>query len=284
MLKDNKLSTFHSVAIASLNAIYPERECKALLYWLYEDCLHMHKTEVVLDRDRRLTESEIIQLQQHLKDLLNGKPIQQILGYAYFGDLKLKINRHTLIPRPETYELAMLIINELRSAAPLRFLDIGTGSGCIPIALASAMPQHHYTAWDISNEALKIAIQNTQLHQLNISLVQQDLFQNTDFNQFDIIVSNPPYIPLSEKATMDRQVKDYEPTAALFVPDNKALLFYEKIIEQVLNSQNSKILYCEIHEVQKTALTQLFQQYNIKEYQFYKDIHTKDRFFKAIIN
>ncbi len=273
--KDNSLASFHTLAKERLAGVYPPSEANAILYWLYEDVLQMSKTEVILNKQKRLSESEIVRLYKDLNALATGQPLQQVLGYAYFGDLKLQVNQHTLIPRPETYELVQHIITQEDKHHGLRLLDIGTGSGCIPISLALAMPQHHYSAWDISAEAIAQAQANASVHKASVELMEQDVFQAplSAFEGFDIIVSNPPYIPETEKATMQTNVKDFEPHTALFVPEEDALLYYRTILTQAIQTQSVKRLYFEIHETKQEAMKQLLSSFKVQSYQFFKDIH-----------
>ncbi len=283
--KDNSLASFHTLAKERLSGLYPLSEVNAILYWLYEDVLQMSKTEVALNKQKRLSESEIVRLYQALKALKNGQPIQQVVGYAYFGDLKLQVNKYTLIPRPETYELVQHIIQQENKYKDLRILDIGTGSGCIPISLALAMPQHRYSAWDISAEAIAQAQVNASTHKASVELMVQDVFQAplSAFEDFDIIVSNPPYIPETEKATMQTNVKDFEPHTALFVPEEDALLYYRSILTQATQTQSIKRLYFEIHETKQEAMERLLTSFKVQSYQFFKDIHQKVRYMEVML-
>ncbi len=279
-LREDMSLTYLSSPI--IKSTYPPSEANAILYWLYEDVLQMSKTEVILNKQKRLSESEIVRLYQALNALATGQPIQQVLGYAYFGDLKLQVNRHTLIPRPETYELVQHIITQEDKNKGLRLLDIGTGSGCIPISLALAMPQHHYSAWDISTEAIAQAQANASVHKASVELIVQDVFQAplSAFEGFDIIMSNPPYIPDTEKAAIQTNVKDFEPHTALFVPEEDALLYYRTILTQATQTQSVQRLYFEIHETKQEAMEKLLTSFEVQSYQFFKDIHQKMRYME----
>ena len=175
-------------------------------------------------------------LETMIQRLEQGEPVQYVLGLAEFGGRTLTVNEHVLIPRPETYELCQWVIETSpdlpKGEEGLRLLDIGTGSGCIACTLAAEMPEAQVTAWDISEEALAVARENAKRVGVNVTFERVDVLNGqlpVDNHQFDIIVSNPPYICHKERATMERNVLEHEPHLALFVPDNDPLLFYRAI-------------------------------------------------------
>ena len=214
------------------------------------------------------------------------KPIQHVLGYAWFYNMKFKVNEQVLIPRPETEELVEWIIQEIKSnkISNLQVLDIGTGSGCIPITLKKKLPQIVMSSIDISNEAINIAQANAKQLETEVTFVEMD-FLNEQLTQelpkYDIIVSNPPYIKQSESNTMSKHVVAFEPAMALFVPDEDALLFYRKIAKFGLQHLNDNgFIYFEINETLGTEVIQLLLS---KGYQseLRKDMQGKDRMIKA---
>lgn len=185
--------------------------------------------------DKASADAKELQLRKYLKDLALGKPVQQIVGQAYFWDSFFKVNEHTLIPRPETEELVLWIqktINANRTQAELSFVDIGTGTGCIPITLQKMFPKSKVMAIDIAPEALAVAIENNALHNTHVQFEMQDILApHAGFMQaqWDIIISNPPYIMEDEKTAMHQNVLDFEPHLALFVTDGDPLQFYKAV-------------------------------------------------------
>jgi release factor glutamine methyltransferase len=196
-----------------------------------------------------------------IEDLKLQKPIQYILGYEWFGDVKIRVNAHVLIPRPETYELVLWMADELQeNQSKCSLIDLGTGSGCIAIALQKKLPLLSITAMDVSDSALDQAKMNAALHACNIEFVCDDMLHPTiglDV-QFDCIVSNPPYILEAEKSTMDNQVKLFEPSMALFVTDGDAMQFYKAILRFALRHlKEGGFIFFEIHQSYATEVMQL---------------------------
>lgn len=211
-------------------------------------------------------------------ELITHRPVQYVLKEAWFMDLKFFVNEHVLIPRPETEELVDQVIRSSRGNN-LRILDVGTGSGCIPVALTKMLPSSDVYAVDISNDALKVAAQNARTHNVEIHLQQLNILDESQWPQlppFDIIVSNPPYIPLSEKKSMSDNVVNFEPHTALFVPDNDALIFYKKIAK-FAESKSAQKVYFEIHQHHGQQLLQYFADTHFKS-TLKKDINGHDRF------
>jgi release factor glutamine methyltransferase len=216
-----------------------------------------------------------------LNELLLHKPVQYVLGEAWFYHMKLKVNGHVLIPRPETEELVEQLIKDRKSKlTDPAILDIGTGSGCIPIAIKKNLPASIVTGIDISKDALILAKENATLHNAHISFKQVDFLDETAWSGlglFDIIISNPPYIPVHEKEKLGKNVTDFEPHLALFVPGNSPLVFYEKIAafgrDHLL--PNGKI-YLEIHEDFAKETAALFMK-NYQTVMIKKDMYGKER-------
>lgn len=212
-------------------------EASAITFILLQHTCNLTKNDILLGIDDNISAEKIETDVQPLVDrLMNGEPIQYVIGYTYFLGLKIKVTPSTLIPRPETEEL----IQHISNLNPSRILDIGTGSGCIALSLKHIYPDAYICATDISVEALDIARQNASNLCLDIDFKHDDILSTTLCgDHFDLIVSNPPYITYSEKTDMDRTVTDFEPGTALFVPDDNPLLFYDTIIRYATNSMNT---------------------------------------------
>ena len=220
--------------LQQLKAIYSQSEATVITDWVFESIAGLQRFDIVKDPQQLLTNSIAEQLQTALADLLLHKPMQYVTGEAWFYNLKLFVNEHVLIPRPETEELVQLVLDSsvARSNPLPTILDIGTGSGCIALAIKKNLPAADVTAIDVSKQALYIASINAATYDADIIFLKVDFLDESEWESlpmFDIIISNPPYIPINEKSNLDTNVTAYEPHQALFVPDNAPLLFYEKI-------------------------------------------------------
>ena len=270
-----------SFALSELKKIYPESEIKALVYYLFEEYLNVKRTDYILNPNKGMSESDLLKFNFAIKDLKKGKPIQHIFGFAYFLDQKYTVSNDTLIPRPETEELVQLIHKDLKNLSNLKILDIGTGTGCIPISLALAMPQHQYFALDFKEEIVQLAQENANLHRVKINFKKLDILKadSNDLQKYDIIISNPPYVLESEKTKMHQNVLDHEPASALYIPDEQALIFYTKITKLAVTNLNKfGKLYFEINETKALAVVTLLKSYGFSKISIHHDIHTKDRF------
>lgn len=278
LITDNKVSSLQEYLSAQLSARYDQRESANIIAELFRHYKDWNRADVLMNRNSRISESEILQFHFASKRLVKGEPLQYILGTAWFRGLELEVNPSVLIPRPETEELVQLILDKKTVTSP-RILDIGTGSGCIALALKHEIPQAQVHAIDISEAALTVATKNASSNGLNVIFSQKDIL-NEGFEQerFDIIVSNPPYIPEKDKDEMREQVLNHEPHLALFVPDEDALLFYNRIIEISLKhlEPNGKV-FCEIHERMEKVLTGELQKNNITNFEFTQDMQGKTR-------
>jgi len=258
-------------------------ELNSLLSLLLEHVTGWNQLQQVLHKNNSLTESQISQINGAAKELAEDKPIQYILGKAWFMGKEYIVNENVLIPRPETEELVdwiseyAHIINK-----PLQLLDIGTGSGCIAIALKLELPNCSITGLDISSPALEVAKTNATHLNADMIWVEQDILMSASLpTSYDIIVSNPPYIPFNEKANMQAQVKNFEPTIALFVTDQDPLIFYRIIArlgKQYLNSNGQ--LFFEMHYDQGKAIVALFDEMGYHA-ELRKDMFGKDRMIRA---
>ncbi len=264
-----------------LLAYYDQREAESLLTILVQYFFGLSQSGLITNADFRLSESEMLQLHFAVKDLKKYRPVQYIIGETEFFDLKIKVNKAVLIPRPETEELVQLIINNEKQR-DLNILDIGTGSGCIAIALKKNIPFAQLTGIDISDAAIELASENAENNKLNIAFAELNILDQRQWNllgQFDIIVSNPPYVTNAEKNRMDNNVLNYEPHQALFVADNDALVFYKAISHFSENHlrQNGKI-YFEINEEKGNEIVELAKSKNFVNVKLHKDINGKNRF------
>lgn len=233
-----------------LQDIYPPQELKSLTMMIWCDLLGMDALDIYLGKDINLSESKQHELENILQRLQKNEPIQYICGVARFLCRPFRVAAGVLIPRPETEELVELIIKENCLDTP-RILDIGTGSGCIAVSLSLAIPRAEVTAWDVSDEALEVACYNNEALNAAVSFEKIDVLASVrEQRQFDIIVSNPPYVTESEKKAMEPNVLDWEPELALFVSDNDPLCFYRRIavLGRTLLNPGGK-LYFEINRM-----------------------------------
>ena len=279
LLADNKVSTLRAYLHERISTIYDTRESQNLTHILFDHYLGWDRIALQTKRDDRLSESEILQLHFALKRLLKGEPIQYITGNAWFRGLKLFVGPGVLIPRPETEELVQLILDEIREVESPRILDIGTGSGCIALALKSARPDAQLTAIDISNEALTIARKNAENLNLEIDLIQDDALSTPmTSKKFEVIVSNPPYVLESDKKSMSDHVLNHEPHSALFVTDDNPLLFYKNILnwsKHLLTMDG--FVACEMHESMEMAMKEMLLKNGISTFSFHRDLQDKTR-------
>ncbi len=268
---------------ATLAHQYESIELNSLMSMLIEFIMGWDQIKQVLNKDTDLAQEKIDEFQKALKSLKEGMPIQYIIGKAWFMGQEYAVNENVLIPRPETEELVDWIIEYATIInKPLQILDIGTGSGCIPIALKLALPNCMLAGLDISETALATATQNANNLNASVSWMQEDILSTTYLpNTFDIIVSNPPYIPFKENVNMQVQVKNFEPGIALFVKDEDPLIFYRTIArlgKQYLNPNGQ--LFFEMHYDQGKSLLALFDEmgYHVELRQ---DMFGKDRMLRA---
>jgi release factor glutamine methyltransferase len=264
-----------------LQKIYPLSEATGITDWVFEKVVSLKRSDILKTPEKEMTPGAEYLLERSLNELLLHKPVQYVLGEGWFYNMKLKINEHVLIPRPETEELVEQLILDRRSKlTDPAILDIGTGSGCIPIAIKKQLPASIVTAIDISKDALALAKENAAMYSTHINFMELDFLDETTWGTlpgFDIIISNPPYIPLNEKEKLEKHVRDFEPALALFVPDDSALIFYEKIAAFGRNKllPNGRI-YLETHEDLTKKTAGLFR----KDYQsviIKKDMYGKER-------
>lgn len=280
-----KISDLKSIFKKTLSELYPSEEIQSFFNILSEKYLNLSRIEIALNRDRRLTETEAEKFQKAILRLQNHEPVQYIIGETEFYGLPFKVNKHTLIPRPETEELVEWILSGFPPSGARGILDIGTGTGCIAISLAKNLPNAKISALDISEEALKIAEANAKLNKVEIDFFQTDILAaETLPKKYDVIVSNPPYVRELEKKQMQQNVLKYEPHSALYVKDEDPLLFYRAISRLAKNHLNpGGKLFFEINEYLAYEMTELLKAAGFKNIEIKKDIYGKDRMLKCKI-
>jgi release factor glutamine methyltransferase len=266
-----------------LTELYEAVELNSLLAILFEYITAWNQLQQVINKDTQLDVSTQQKLQAAVDALKTGMPIQYITGKAWFMGNEYVVNDKVLIPRPETEELVEWIIEYAQIIdKPLQILDIGTGSGCIPIALKKSLPNCMLAGLDISDDALTVAKQNAIELKVEISWMQENILDTTYLpNKFDIIVSNPPYIPFKENVNMQVQVKNFEPSIALFVTNEDPLVFYRTIArlgKQYLSPKGQ--LFFEMHSDQGKALLALFEEMGYHA-ELRQDMFGKDRMLRA---
>lgn len=273
--------------LMQLYELYEPGEATNIADMVIEHLAGFRKIDRIANKAFPLNEQQEIDLQKLTAELMQHKPVQYAIGEAWFMNMKLRVNEHVLIPRPETEELVDWVINDMRSMNQNdgSLLDIGTGSGCIPIAIKKNQPHTEVAATDISEDALQVAKINSIEQNTLVDFLHADILNEADWKQlghYDIIVSNPPYIAQSEQQAMNKNVFDYEPHIALFVPDNDVLLFYKAIAQFSKNhlKPGGKI-YVEVNETLGEQTVQLFLQNGFKNVELKKDMQGKDRMIKA---
>ena len=276
-----KIQVAYQQLIADLGQRYSPGEATCIARIVFEVAFGIRN----FSRTDLLGESQLQQLTQISKSLKDGEPVQYALGQASFYGLNLLVDPSVLIPRQETEELVHWILSDHPERASLRILDIGSGSGCIPLALKANWSAATVTAFDVSTAALAIARNNAERLGLPIEFRKIDILNEEDWqkvNQFDVIVSNPPYIPASEKALMPDHVLHYEPSLALFVEDDDPLIFYQKIAKLALQKLSPKgQLYYETNEFNAQQVVELLQKEGFLNIELRKDMQGKDRMICA---
>jgi release factor glutamine methyltransferase len=322
------LKSYKTKFFQELSSLYDEKEIESFFYLILENFHQIKRIDLALNPQMRMNDKQLLHWESILSDLKKQKPIQYILGETEFYGLPFLVNENTLIPRPETEELVELIIkqnskseippepkvNGAKLNSKLKILDIGTGSGCIAIALKKDLPNSEVFAIDISEEALETAKKNAQINQVEINFIQADILKINNLEQlptsnsqlptsnfhlptsvfqlpssnfhlpttFDIIVSNPPYVRNIEKQEINPNVLEYEPHLALFVEDDDALLFYRKIAQLALKSLSPNgRLYFEINQYLGKETVELIESFGFKNVVLHKDIYGNDRMIEG---
>lgn len=284
------LKTLRTYFNSELLGYYPESEVSSFFHILSENILKLKRIDIALNLYQVVSGKKYDKFQVALERLKNYEPIQYIIGETEFFGLPFKVNNDVLIPRPETEELVDWIINIVDKKDSLKVLDIGAGSGCIAISLAKNLPKAKVYGLDVSPEALKVAQENAKLNEVDVEFIEANILDEDNVMlslskhliNFDIIVSNPPYVRQLEKEEIKKNVLDNEPHLALFVEDNDALQFYKAISEFAVNNLSENgLLFFEINEYLGDEMIQLLKEYNFSNIELKKDLFGKNRMIKA---
>lgn len=276
-VQDNSVGSVVSYLEAGLSPLYPPEEVNSMVAILFAHFNKWNRMELRARQDHQLSESELLNYHQALKQLKQSKPLQYVLGETEFFELPFKLNNHVLIPRQETEELVDLIIKEGKENESL--IDIGCGSGCISISYKKSKSKSKVFVVDVVPEALQLTMDNAKLNEVELNSKEMDILNWYDLDiQFDVVVSNPPYVTLGEKATMNKNVLNFEPHVALFVQDSNPVVFYDAIADFALKhlKDNGRI-YFEINERFGREVASCLEVRNFKDIRIIKDINGKDR-------
>ena len=288
-MSDNSLKAgaLKSELTKLLTERYGSREATAMVRIMMEDVMGWSQVDIVLKSDYELNELTVNRMRDIAQRIYSGEPIQYVLGSAMFHGLRFKVTANTLIPRPETSELVDIIADENRHKKDLHILDCGTGTGCIAIALGREFPFASVKGIDISDEALKVARENARALRVAVTFEKEDILSlpSDSDAEYNIIVSNPPYITEHEKAGMENNVLDYEPHTALFVPDDAPLMFYEAIGRYGLVAlKDGGKLYFEINPLYAVEMVGMLSQQGYDDIAVTRDSQGKKRFVTAVLH
>ena len=267
----------------ALRENYPDTEALALAKMLLVEVFGFSTLELYGGKDKEISGKHRDVLDEMIRRLKKNEPIQYIIGIETFGGLTFEVNQNVLIPRPETRELVEWIVEDCQLEDPCKILDIGTGSGCIAISLAKLLGQAEVEAWDVSEGALQVARRNAERNQVDVLFRKMDVLGDVPEGMlYDVIVSNPPYIAEKEKPQMEHNVLDWEPSIALFVPDEDPLLFYRRIAQlggSMLKKGGS--LYYEINQAYGQETMGMLASMGYQSIELRKDVWGNDRMVKA---
>ncbi len=280
------LKDYKKKFIANLESLFDPMESESFFFLILDYLHQMKRVDLALQPDFEISDNELFKWNEILSQLKKEKPIQYILGETEFYGLRFLVNENTLIPRPETEELVQWIIeSQNKSSQEITILDIGTGSGCIPIAIKKNLSNANVSAIDVSKEALLVAERNALLNEVAIHFIHQDILQTGALKTFyDVIVSNPPYVRDLEKEEIKKNVLDYEPHLALFVTNEDALLFYRKIAQLAKHSLTPNgYLFFEINQYLGLETVSLLQDLGFQNVTLKKDIYGNDRMIRCTL-
>ncbi len=271
---------------SALSGIYDDREVGSMFRLLLNEYLGWSSAELILHSDDLIDKNAVRQFEDALTALKRRIPVQYVIGSTAFMGCRIKVGPGVLIPRPETEELVQMLIDKFKNnVSDCSVLDIGTGSACIPVAIIKHLKDLQVTGLDISETALQYAGENISENNTAVELVQMDFLKESNWNrlgEYDVIISNPPYVRFSERQQMEPNILDNEPAEALFVKDQDPLIFYEKIIGFSKDHlKETGYLYLEINEHLGSELLVLFKKSEFKAVELRKDMSGKDRFIKA---
>jgi len=281
------LNEARTVLAKELKSIYENEELKNIIDLVLEHITGLPRIEQVRNKIPYLTCTQLEDLDTITERLRQNEPVQYVLGEAWFAGMKFKVNKHVLIPRPETEELVDWVVKQYAiDTRQLAIIDIGTGSGCIPITLKKKLPEAKVSAIDVCSEALFTATENAIALDAEVDLMLLDFLDEEkwkELGQYDVIISNPPYVRQSEVNTMHTRVKNFEPHLALFVPDTDAWLFYKKLADFSLQHlRPGGSLFVEINEALGESIINLFKEKGLINIELRKDMQGKDRMIRAI--
>lgn len=282
-----KIKDFRTDFVNSLSRIYDSEEILSFFYILTEKILGLQRVGVAMHLDKKLSVNEMTDFDNARKRLENQEPIQYIIGETYFFGIPFIVNTHVLIPRPETEELVDWVLKDhTDTKGPITILDIGTGSGCIAVSLAKNLPEAQVYAIDISEEAIGVAKENAKRNRVHVTFKQMDVLEMEDlFQNFDIIVSNPPYVRELERLEMKPNVLNNEPSQALFVSNDNPLLFYKKITELAKKKcKEQGSLYFEINQYLGTETKRMIEATGFVSVEVQKDLYDNERMIRARFN
>jgi release factor glutamine methyltransferase len=293
------IKNYRTHFIQELSAIYDIGEAESFFYLILEEKQKLKRIDLALNPDLTFSGEEILVWNLILEQLKKEIPIQYLLGKTSFYGLEFEVNENVLIPRPETEELVDWIIQSQKlsfdfaqdGSRKIKILDIGTGSGCIAISLAKNIPNAHVFAIDVSEKALATALKNAEINEVNVTFISRNILETVTLSavegleqQFDIIVSNPPYVRELEKQEIKKNVLDNEPHLALFVDDNDALIFFRKITELAQKSLSPDgQLFFEINQYLGKEMIELLEKMDFKNIELRKDIYGNDRMIRGTI-
>jgi release factor glutamine methyltransferase len=277
------LKQLSSIWTNKLSNLYSEREVRNILLLVLEDIFGFNRSVLMVSKEILLSDDQLNDLDQISSRLQKGEPVQYVIGFTYFDDLKIGVAPGVLIPRPETEELVSWIQETIQNQRNLKIEDWCTGSGCIALALKNRKPDSSVKGMDISPEALQIARSNAKDLNLDVIFELQDALNMEKTEGVDVIISNPPYIPWIEKEQMHQNVTDFEPDLALFVPNENPLLFYKAIAEYAAKNLNENgFLFFELHENFGLETKTMVEQLGFTAVEIRQDLQGKDRMLKAI--
>jgi len=280
-----ELKIIHRNFLQKLRTMYTDGEADAIARIVFEHFISITNKEIALNPGMQLSKKNVADIDGALEKLMQHVPVQYITGFVNFCDLNFRITPAALIPRPETEELTQHILKAIPDNKPIQIIDIGTGSGCIPISIKHHKPEAMVTGIDKSKVALELAEQNARALGGDVRFLEIDFLNEANWirlNRFNIIISNPPYVPVSDQSRMDPNVLKYEPHIALFVPENRPLLFYEKIAEFSVDHLHSDgEIWLELYDVLSAEILHVFVERGFKG-EIFKDVSGKDRFLHLI--
>lgn len=278
------------IYIDSLSSVYDRQEAGSLVWLSISHVCNFERAEYIHLKDTEIPADHYESLVKILEELKTGKPLQYVIGETEFYGLSFKVNPSVLIPRPETEELVEWILSDVRnpkiSKNSLKIIDLGTGSGCIPISLKKNIPEAKLYALDVSIEALSVARQNAVINQTSVHFIQDDILNSISRElkdeKFGIVISNPPYVTEEEKKQMLPNVLEHEPHLALFVPNNDPLVFYKAIAEfSIKHADTICYLYLEINQYLGNETVQLLKEKGFKNIELRQDLSGKDRMIRS---